>query len=118
MRFDNICTTEKREKHSWKSVTFSNFVYFNFHGHFSLNCKNSTKSRKGFHTVCLLKTNDIPFYYLLTIYWRILFCVSKLLCQNRYTVVEIHLRHPCSPKFGESVLNNYKHTEIVFFRIQ
>ena len=61
MRFDNICTTEKREKHSWKSVTFSNFVYFNFHGHFSLNCKNSTKSRKGFHTVCLLKTNDIPF---------------------------------------------------------
>ena len=45
-------------------------------------------------------------------------CVQIALCQNRYTVVEIDLRHPCPPKFGESVLNNYKHTEIVFFRIQ
>ena len=121
MRFDDICTTEKREKHSWKSVTFSNFVRFNFHGHFSLNCKNSTKSRKGFHTVCLLKANDIPFvlsaYDFIGGFYFIL-CVQIALCQNRYTVVEIDLRHPCPPKLRESVLNNYKHTEIVFFRIQ
>ena len=59
------------------------------------------------------------FYYLLTILLEdFILCVQIALCQNRYTVVEIDLRHPCPPKFGESVLNNYKHTEIVFFRIQ
>ena len=58
-------------------------------------------------------------YYLLTVLLEdFILCVQIALCQNPYTVVEIDLRHPCPPKFGESVLNNYKHTEIVFFRIQ
>ena len=38
-------------------------------------------------------------------------CAQIALGQNWYTVLEIDLRYHCPSKFGESVLNNYEHTE-------
>ena len=51
-------------------------------------------------------------YYLLMILLEdFILCAQIALGQNWYTVLEIDLRYHCPSKFGESVLNNYEHTE-------